>query len=410
MSNWPFRFVHASDFHLELPPGGVAEVPDHLRDLFLESTYWAAEKVFETARSEEADFLILSGDILDPTRTGPRGPLFLVEQFEKLAERKIPVYWAGGRVDPPSAWPSAVRLPENVHVFPTGRADELIHRRDETPRARLIGASRGRGRSIRAAHFDAPNDGLFSIAVAHGSADAETLQGHGIDYWALGGRHTRQTLFSSPRAAHFPGSPQGRRPEESGPYGCALVEVDGERKSRITQVPTALMRWCSERLVVGPSDTRADLETMLHQQMQAVRQSIPETDLMITWTVGGSGPLIALLRKGNLAGELREALRAEHGSGPPAAWSVSLGAEPAEVLPPEWYEQQTIRGEFLRAIRHYQMNPSEAIDLEPYLSEGQLAGSLGAAVAISGPRTRDRVLAEAAMLGVDLLSGEEPQS
>ena len=34
MSGWPFRFIHASDLHLERPLMGVAEVPDHLRDCF----------------------------------------------------------------------------------------------------------------------------------------------------------------------------------------------------------------------------------------------------------------------------------------------------------------------------------------------------------------------------------------
>ena len=44
MSNWPFRFVHASDFHLEQPLCGVTDVPDHLRELFLEAPYAAAAR------------------------------------------------------------------------------------------------------------------------------------------------------------------------------------------------------------------------------------------------------------------------------------------------------------------------------------------------------------------------------
>ena len=84
MSHHPLRFVHAADFHLEQPPGGVSEVPDCLRELFIESVFWAAERVFETARAQQADFVLLSGDLLDPPRTGPRGPIFLAEQFEKL--------------------------------------------------------------------------------------------------------------------------------------------------------------------------------------------------------------------------------------------------------------------------------------------------------------------------------------
>ena len=53
MSTWPFRFIHASDFHLGRPLRGVTEVPDHLRELFLESPYTAARQVFEAALVED---------------------------------------------------------------------------------------------------------------------------------------------------------------------------------------------------------------------------------------------------------------------------------------------------------------------------------------------------------------------
>ena len=118
MSTWPFRFIHASDFHLERPLMGVADVPDHLRDLFLESPYTAARQVFEAAMVEDVKFVVLSGGIVVPSSSGPRGPLFLAEQFTRLAERGIAVYWAGSAIDPPEVWPAAVRLPQNVHFFP----------------------------------------------------------------------------------------------------------------------------------------------------------------------------------------------------------------------------------------------------------------------------------------------------
>jgi len=409
MSNWPFRFVHAADFHLELPPFGVAEVPDHLWNLFIESTYRAAERVFETTLSEEAEFLILSGDLLDPRRTGPRGLLFLAEQFGRLAERETAVYWAGGHVDPPDAWPSAIRLPDNVHRFPQGRPEEHVHQRDGTPLARVMGTSRGAGRAVRASEFDPDPAGLFSIAVVHGAADAEALKQRRIDYWALGGSHARHTLFSSPQVAHYPGSPQGRHPEESGPHGCTLVQVDAERHARTTLVPTDVMRWQNAEIVVEEATTRADLETLLNERMQSLVETAPGMDLLVSWKIVGSGPLLAELRRGELAGQLLEVLRTRYGFGPPAAWSLSMSAEPTAVLPPEWYEQQTIRGDFLRQIRHYQMNPSEPLDLEAYLAEGQLADTLEAAAQVSDKATRERVLREAAMLGVDLLSGEEPK-
>jgi DNA repair exonuclease SbcCD nuclease subunit len=413
MSSRPFCFVHAADFHLELPPLGVSEVPDHLRELFLQSAYWAAERVFETVLSEEAELLILSGDILDPRHSGPRGPLFLVEQFERLAKHEVAVYWAGGRVDspdawPPDVWPSSIRLPQNVHVFARGRPRECIHRREETPLVRLIGASRaGRGK-VRVADFDRKPSGLFTIAVAHGRADAAAFPARGIDYWALGGRHNRCSLPDSSQIVHYPGSPQGRRPEEFGPHGCTLVHVDDEQRARASLAPTDVMRWHGERIVVDEATTRQELETLLRERMRSLIEASPKTDLLISWTVAGLGPVVSELRRGKLAVELLGALREEYGFGPPARWSVSLSTEPAAALPSEWYEQQTIRGDFLRIVHEYQEHSDEPLELESYLSEEQVAGALQAVADVTDKAIRARVLREAAMLGVDLLSGEEP--
>ena len=125
MSHRPFRFVHASDFHLETPLEGVAEVPDHLREPLVDAAYTAAGRVFDAVLAEEAEFLVLSGDILHPPHTGPRGPLFLSEQFARLAQRQIPVYWATGGIDPPEVWPGVIPLPEQVHLSVRGPGDGI---------------------------------------------------------------------------------------------------------------------------------------------------------------------------------------------------------------------------------------------------------------------------------------------
>ncbi len=409
MSTWPFRFVHAADLHLELPPGGVDHVPEHLRLLFLDAAYSAAQRVFETVLTEEADFVILSGDILDPQQTGPRGPLFLVEQFGRLHERGIPVYWAGGKIDPPDAWPATIRLPENVHIFPQGRIEEFVVRRESTAIARVIGVSRGENRGIRPSDFVPDPAGVFSIAVIHGSADADALRGRGIHYWALGGNHRRQTLFHSPHVAHCPGSPQGRSPKETGPHGCTVVHVSDERSVRVTAATTDWLRWHTEQVTIEESTTRAELDRMLDERIRTLKETTAGVDLMVSWRILGTGRLAAQLRHGKLAAELLEGLRVRHGFGPPAAWSVSLAAEPPAALDPEIYEQDSILGDFLREARRYQMNAGEPIDLDQYLPESNLAGAIAPALAITDRSVRERVLREAAVLGIDLLSGEEPQ-
>ncbi len=378
MSNRPFRFVHASDFHLEQPLAGVAEVPEHLSELFLKAPYAAATKVFETALIEQAAFLILSGDVLHPLYAGPRGIIFLCEQFARLAEREIPVYWAGGTVDPPDAWPASIALPGNVHIFPRGRVNEFIYEHDGTPAARLLGISRDKQLTIRAGEFHPDPSGLPTIAIAYGSADAAALQARDIYYWALGGRHDRATPACTPHTIHYCGSPQGRRPEENGVHGCTLVQVDEQRQIRTSLVPTDAVRWLNERIPVDKGAIQTDLETRFRERIHSLRESAPNLHLLITWTIAGGGPLVKQLQRGRLAGDLLDQLRADYGFSTPSAWSLSIEAEPADRLPEEWYEQETIRGDFLREIRRLEMNSDEPLELQAYISEAHQAGSLGA--------------------------------
>jgi hypothetical protein len=405
-----FRFVHASDFHLEQPPGGLAEVPDQLRELLVEAPYRAAQRVFDAVLAEEAEFLVLSGDLLQPQGTGPRGPLFLAEQFARLAARKIPVYWAGGAVDPPEDWPAWLELPANVHVFPRGKVEEAVHHRDGAAMVRVAGRSFDRARPIRPDEFEADPSGLFTVGVVHGAADVAALQDRGLHYWALGGRHDQSTLSGPPHLVRCCGSPQGRHPREAGAHGCTLVHVDPQNQARTSFVPADVLRWHGERVAIDEGTTRDGLEGLLRGRMQALIESTSSVELLISWTIAGSGPLWGPLRRGPLADELLRWLRSEYGAGSPTRWSVSLEAEPAAALPPEWYEQETIRGDFLRELRQYQMNPQQPLGLENYLGERQRAGTLGAAAAVADAEVRQRVLCEAALLGVDLLSGEEPQS
>ena len=71
----PLRFLHASDLRLERPLGGLTEVPPHWRGLCAEAPRQAAARAFELAREERCDFVVLSGDVVDPELAGLRLPL-----------------------------------------------------------------------------------------------------------------------------------------------------------------------------------------------------------------------------------------------------------------------------------------------------------------------------------------------
>jgi len=410
MSNWPFRFVHAADFHLETPPFGIEEVPEHLWDLFLEAPYRAAERVFDTALAENVDFVVLSGDLLHARHTGPRGPMFLVAQFGRLAERNIAVYWAGGRTDPPEAWPPSIPLPENVHVFPRENPEPCTHRRADTPLARLIGAGRPPHGRLRPERFDPREPGLFSIAVAHGRARLESFRASRVDYWALGGRHARRTLCEAMPVVHDPGTPQGRQPEETGPHGCTLVDVDVGRTARTTFIATDVLRWEYQQLALDEATSRDDLVHEMERRVESLQQKSPEATLLVSWQIAGTGDVAGQLRSGTLGRELLGWLCERFGRATPAVWSVAIGVEPPGRYPAPWYEEDTIRGEFLRQLQRREQDADEPLGMEACLAEAAAEESLRELLVNMPEASRAALVREAAMLGVDLLAGEEYES
>ena len=151
---------------------------------------------FWPRRRSSSSFPAISCTRRRPDRAGR---CFLSEQFARLAERQIPVYWASGGVDPPEVWPGVIPLPDNVHLTARGRIAEVVHQRDGAPLARLLLAGRDGNRMMRAGDFHPDPAGLYCVAALHGTVETSALATPGIDYWALGGRHDRSTLFSAPK-------------------------------------------------------------------------------------------------------------------------------------------------------------------------------------------------------------------
>lgn len=403
MAGESFRFIHASDLRLDQPLYGFTEVPDHLRDLALDAPFHAAERIMELAIVERVDFVVLSGDVVDPRTCGPRALAFLFEQFTRLGERGIQVYWAGGDVDSPANWPDEIALPENVRMFASNDVQTFQHNRGDRPLASLVGRS-GSGR-VKASDFEADTSELCCIAVAHGTADVGELSKHRIDYWALGGDTRHQVLATSPVAVEYSGSPQGRCPSESGIHGCLVVDVDADGDVHTQFVATDVIRWRYERLTLGQGLTGQDLKRILRDRMKNVALEANDRPLLISWSIDGQSENLADQQR--LSRDLLTWLRDEFGQGTATAWTISLRIEPTSTFPPEWYEEDTILGDFLRVVRDYERDSSRTLGLAaPYAEHPELA-SLVTDVQIADPKVRAEVLREAAIMGSELLRGDE---
>ncbi|MGL6196696.1 MAG: metallophosphoesterase family protein, partial [Thermoguttaceae bacterium] len=194
MVKTPFRFIHAADLNLELPVEGCGEGSDAIEQRLINAPLEAAKRLFQLAQAEVVDFVILSGNVINPNISGVNPLVFLVEQFEILNKAGIPIYWAGGEYDGPENWPPAIILPENVHFFRTGNVEEHVFYKGNAPVARLIGFSRGnRNRMLKASEFSQDASGLYTIAVGNGRIDPSSAKLQNIPYWALGGNRKRST-------------------------------------------------------------------------------------------------------------------------------------------------------------------------------------------------------------------------
>ncbi len=409
MSDRPFRFIHAGDFHLERPLYGLSEVPDHLRDLLVDAPYRAAQRVFDTALSASVDFVVLSGDLLNVDLTGVRGPLFLIQQFQRLAAQNIQVFWVAGQIDAPDTWAKTYPLPSNVHVFSRARPDELSVERNGVSLAHITGLSYARRQRIRSDEFWPSADGQFMIVATHGEVELDGIAQRGINYWALGSLHERATPMMNPTVVHYPGTPQGRCQSEHGAHGCTLVDVVPGVTPRLQFFPTDVVRFVQQRMHVDPSTTRDQLQKQLEQKIDELTAAQGNVDLLVEWSIGGHGPLLKQLR-GVWGRELLNRLRQIHGRRTPSVWSIHLDVQPDSSLGAELLDQDTLLGEYMRAIeRHLTGKTNEHdcdLSIAPYLGDHATSSAITALLNLSTPDTRQRVLREAAIMGTDLLSGE----
>jgi DNA repair exonuclease SbcCD nuclease subunit len=407
MAGQSFRFLHAGRFCLASPVSGILEVPDELRDLLVRAPGEAAERVFEAAQREEVDFVVLSGDVLEPAVAGPASVDFLLRNFEALQRQNIPVYWAGSQMDVQDDLLFSLDLPDNVHVFPTDRVERVTFCRGQVPVVSLLGRSWNSQRPLRAAEFARDGREGFQLAVLYGAGDlSENIPG-GIEYWAMGGSHAAASpLTSQFRVVHGPGGPQGICPWDSGPHGCTLVSVDGEGEIRMRRLETDSVRWRTESLEIAEGSVDRDIRQMMRNRLSKTNAA-PDRPSLITWTITGPGRFDSPLVARQAREELLAWVRKEFGTGSPPAWSLEVEIEPPEEITDNWCDDDSLLGDFLRTVRDQMQSETKTIDLQATLPQRPLPRALREALSALDAEEAMTVLREAAVLGADLLRGED---
>ncbi len=395
------KFIHASDFHLDVSISGLSELPVHLTHALANAPYEAAQKVFDLALAERVDFVLLSGDLFDFESGNARAASFLLGQFERLAEKDIHVYWSAGQCDQPDRWPSSIELPDNVVTFSSTVVEQLDHRRDGETIARIIASGFDPQRKS-GADFSIPDGDVFTIALTHGEFESSSLDNQNVRYWALGGRHQSSELEQSGTMVVYPGTPQGRTPKESGVHGFKICRIDSVGKLRVQNVEADRVRWIPQRVAIMEHVQLDELKNELGERALKIMTDTTDQVVLCNWFLATDGEFNPRIRKREWKQNLLDWLRDEFGRSDRGLWSVSVKIRAPKNLPIQWYEEDTLLGEYLRATGRYQSDDSLKLNLYEYMPQ-TVQNKVTSGMELVLDVNRVEILRNAMMVGVEYL-------
>lgn len=341
----PLRIVHAADFHLDSAFGALNAEQSRQRRRESRAT---AERLANYVNQNEIDLVLLAGDLFDTEQVYRETAETLLAAFEGM---RAQVFIAPGNHDFYSARSPYATLPwsENVHIFRSGEPERV-----ELPElgCAVYGAafmSSEQERSLLAG-FHASDDGLVRLGVLHADLTGvearydpitrEEIAASGLDYLALGHIHACSGVRCEGSTAYaYSGCIEGRGFDETGERGFLAGTVE-RGSARLEFVPFARRRY--ELLTV-------DLTGKVPER--ALREVLPEDTARDLYRITLTGETD---ERGIDLRELRERFESDF-------FHLEL-RDSTRLGEDIWAraEEDSLRGEFLRALRTSYAQASEA--------------------------------------------------
>ena len=272
------KLIHTADLHgghLSTGGGFRGDTGSLRRREILASL----QHICETATAENADFLLISGDLAEETMQEQDWDK-ISEMFEQIAP--IRVIWSRGEAD----WNAPVRKwPANVYGLEPG-----FHRLDFPDKNTVIWAESWRKESWPEGFYEyipAAGPDQFHLLMVHGETegqvhpiDMNALKSLGADYCALGHRH-KMTIWGREDDvwAAYPGSPEPLEYSEEGDHGFLVVTLE---KGEEYQIRSVKRRICAKRKAVKQIVTvhsEHDLQGIIDQIREAFAPQMRQRDL-----------------------------------------------------------------------------------------------------------------------------------
>lgn len=421
-SSVAFKFVHCADLHLDSPLVGIQDAESSIADALRAATLEVFDRVVDVAVQEQADFLLIAGDVYDGADCSLRAQLRFRDGLRRAVKSGIPCYVALGNHDPLSGWEAQLEWPDGAYRFPGGRVEEVVVRRGGLDLACIRGISYP-VREIRenlVPEFKPTSKGLFTIGLLHCNVGADPahedyapctlddLQAAGLDYWALGHVHSKRLLSDRNPCIAYPGNPQGRKAEESGERGCYVVRVDESGRVTPEFRATDTVRWFSESIDVSDVGTADGLRDALFAARERVRTAAGGRAALMRIRLIGQGSLHRELQRLDPLPDLAAPLRENESERPDFVWPELVRiATRSTIDVPARRAVKDFVGDFLRSVEQFRRQPDCSTAIRELLSRRPEYGMISNQLeGLSDERIRE-ILEPAETRGLDYLLSEE---
>lgn len=318
-------FIHSGDLHLGAPFRGLRALSPAWSQRLARAIPEAYDRVIQACIDNEAEFLLLAGDMFDTDKPSYAHYRHFMRGLERLRDAGIAAYMIPGNHDPSPNWHEiAPLLPENARLMSSDAAEYALHRGADGSPLCLIAArgfsnqasdgSVADGMSRRAAEKACSACAPFAVGMLHSGLWMDPLKAPvsesrllaaDMDYWALGHIHKRYaTPPDDPRIA-FCGCIQGRDIKETGSRGCYKVTLEEGMPNKVEFVPTAQVEW--EQLLVDVERCAGldDIRSACIRAMFDANAAAGCEEMVARVTIKGSTPLFDVLSRAGVIEELR---------------------------------------------------------------------------------------------------------
>lgn len=219
------KIIHCADVHFDSAMSGLDTQKVNIRREEMRKTF---RKI--TQMAQNADMLLIAGDLFDGQNVSASTLAFLKDEFSKIPDTKV--YIIAGNHDYMGADSvyKTFDFGENVHIFSTEL--ECVEEADYD----IYGMSFKTANDSREilSGFSAKNPDKINICLMHanlGGTDynpikISDIESSGLDYLALGHIHKATQIRTSGRTFYaYCGCPEGRGYDESGEKGIYAIEL-----------------------------------------------------------------------------------------------------------------------------------------------------------------------------------------